>query len=120
MKKRKVKTCKISKSCLTWKEIDNNLKELKKDSEKIDYLKKVGDNPEFLRKIVRKKVFNTLGEKYISLGLEREAGKAFMKAENKELAKECYQTSNFFNNKDEKLLKQKQSELKRLKNEKGV
>jgi hypothetical protein len=119
MKKGKSKVCKISSKCLTWKQIYKNFSELITDAEKIDYLKKVVNNSEFLRKNVRKKVFNTLGEVYIKNGLEKEAGKAFTKAENKELAKECYQTSNFFNEKDERLLKQKKDELRRLKNEKS-
>lgn len=118
--KKKIAVCTTSKNCLTWNEISQHLNELKNNLEKVDYLKNVGDKPEFLRKVIRKKVFNELGRLYIELRLEKEAEKAFIIAENKELAKECYQTRSFFKKKDEKLLNQKLEELRRLNNEKSI
>jgi hypothetical protein len=64
-----------------------------------------------LRDKTKEKAFEELGELYILIGEEREAGRAFINAGKKDKARECYQTSCFFTKKDEEMLKETEKEL---------
>jgi len=115
-KKKRVKV--KTNQFLSWSSIGKSLEDLKNDGERIGYLQKVINKPEFLRKSVIKKTEELLGDFYVMNGYERKAGKLFKLAGNKEMAKECYQASNFFNKRDERLLEKKQEELKNLEGKK--